>query len=393
MIHKILKAFIWMFILDYLFNFHGAFGLQYSYPGFGWFVLAVVILSPISICLWRWKAVGFWVSLFFWPLWLLYKIIKLVFRGLKPIITAVKGSIRVGGWLYRSLPSKVFSSTVLVICWMAVCRTSAGILLEVELYMLGILLLLFLFSFHFALTNPLFYLEAISNSIIGAYNWLINLSHQPLKRKDGSIEKSNDEPPHLSRTVLFTAYKIFGWLTEFVKKKSDRESLVMAFTFLFLFAFTLTILSFGFLYWGLYRTDSRSFTSYDNPPFGEFLYFSLTTMATIDNEDIVPASFWAKAIVSFEIVVGVYLLIIIIVAFTTIGEPKRQETVEDILGRIQSTMQSVRKEAKEGLGVEDLDSEVRQFWDGLKRLPGKDKDSAPKELEDMTNQTDATTTD
>lgn len=115
---------------------------------------------------------------------------------------------------------------------------------------------------------------------------------------------------------------------------SERNLLAM-FISVLLSALLLTTVSFGFLYFGLYKVNSAYFTS--TPPtdgIGEFLYFSLMVMSTSDLSSIRPASSLAKILTVVQLMCALALLSLLLLVFSTVGRSKIKEarsTVDSLI--------------------------------------------------------------
>lgn len=122
--------------------------------------------------------------------------------------------------------------------------------------------------------------------------------------------------------------------------------------FLGRFFSTFLILIFGFaaVYFGLHKINPMSFMSLasqqglnDLSSYGDFVYYSAITIATVGYGDIYPVHYLARAFAMLEILCGALIVIFLISSFTSISIHLTSERQQTLIGEIEDEIKEIDK--------------------------------------------------
>ena len=120
---------------------------------------------------------------------------------------------------------------------------------------------------------------------------------------------------------------------DFIKTLKIKQAILPFFLLSFVFIFLLCITSFAFIYYALIKIDPTTINGLKLGSLNCF-YFSMITIATVGYGDIYPTSTPAMTLVVLEIFIGITLVVLLILSFSTLTFEKAEESLKEIIKKI-----------------------------------------------------------
>lgn len=309
----------------------------YLYPYLKYYLLFISIVAIIILTIkYRnflkviWIIFSFYFKLLFFPIIIVVYVIRLIGKITIFISKVTK--------VPRRLEFFVLATCIFIISAILISKYSNVYVLSFS--MVGLFLCIFglWYCIYSWTTNPFALFKRFDLFIDKKWNWLLKRITE-IKSEPDERDKSKEIKNRIK--VLTWAYKFFDWVINSLIYKARKPSLKLNLTkwfiILYLFILLISIVGFSFEYYALVKINENIFKGIYN--YSDALYYSSLTFITMSFGQIHPNSIIAKVITVLEILSTIYLLIFIILIFTTITEEMAKMTVDEIERKMNNRKQ------------------------------------------------------
>lgn len=366
---KVLFAIIWMYILVKLFVYD-----------FDIYFLSKFCLNG-GLSLLKYKGFILIGILFIFLLFLKPKrfLANVVHFGAFPIIVVLwyfpkllfKGTV---GMLHKLLVvlSLLHSLKVRITVWVGTFVSSVIIVSDVSyvaiiVCMCYLLIFLFLhlgsrFLHTFA---PMWFFQKANKLIDSYWRWL---KEYKIIEYKASLEKLQADPEKYQKERkkslirLLLINRFLGYLAGKLRLLEESRLVILYLLASLAFTFMVTVVIFALEYYGLSLVDPGAFASVRDLNFLHSLYFSFTTITTMESTQIQIVSDYARALVSLEVLSAIVIGGILFFIFTTIILERYQTGLQDLISRLDREASEIATIAEKTweLEMDQIETEVTE---------------------------------
>ncbi len=313
-------------------------------------------LFIISVLIFGVKRIFKRITLFLWhillfPLIIILEIIFIHTPKIFKLINKIFGFINLGIKKIIDIAQKtwIYLTCFLVafLCFYFIWTSQNIIIIIISMIILwGILILHLLYLFVWT-SNPYLVFDALYNIVESIWKQLKKhvLYEEFLDKKE---HKDYEKEKQEAINFLKDSIKVINKIKQKTIVLTDNRALVSWFMVIFLTSIVFTILIFSFEYYGL-TSIGVNFTTLQKSQYFEHLYYSVSILSTIDSANISPITNIAKVFIMIEAFTGIYLLILIVTAFSTITKEIAYESRKKLIERIDREVRDIQNIAKEKL--------------------------------------------
>ena len=247
---------------------------------------------------------------------------------------------------------QVFLFFIAIICFYVIVSSANSLSIKFSIIFLLTILSLHLLYLLVWTNNPYLMLSNFCGIIEDVWSVLIKkerIEKQYLNKKN-EIKDINKEKEGLRDIIKFSA-KLFNWLKTKMDVLTHRRLLIRWFIIIFALSVLFTVIIYSFIYFGITKIDEMNFLGVNKELYFEHLYYSISIFSSIDSTGIVPCTRIAKIFVIFEILTGMFLLIILITSFSTMTVEIARDHREKLLDRVQDKLKWLDEFSKSELGI------------------------------------------
>lgn len=370
-IRELFCAAIWLYVIVKLFIFDlDVFLIQEYLPGFNWLISFKFFVIALLVSTY-WITVGdknFFKALVFlavYPLFLVFwRIPKAFLRDWNAAFVALGFALS----FFKSLKVNFFAFSVVSTASLIVLVSD-----DWRLLTLAITLLMVFIVYHFARR---FYTSFIPSKALsfprdGLINLLEGAQRQfalPAELKSTSIDKLT--PAQQSQwaqclQMLLLSNKSATFVAAKLKEYQESRVVVLYFVLALLFSLLLTVFVFALANLGLYKIDPTNFSDAGADRFWFFMYYSFNTLVTNSIPDFYPLSGFAMLLGTFEVLLGILTLVILITLYTSVRSERNRAEVDSIIVTLERRGDELEKYISS-----EFSMDVERAIEEVRKLPG-----------------------
>ncbi len=307
-------------------------------------ILIYLLLAIVAILIFGLgKVISFLIGLLSFPLYLLFWFLPK--KSFKMALSACSLLSRAASFT-NTMTYKIALVLIFVLSSYIIFSIDHRILIIISMAFLLLVLGLHLARRFYTISKPVILFHRIEKLLFNMWEkYSKNTISQGIKewKQMDSNDANYKEKWRSALNALWFSNRIFYRFAQYLKKLEGNRFLAAYFIFAVSLTLFLTILIFGIEYYALIKLSEDSVRGIAKANILDCLYFSFTTITTVNFGDILPVNGAARGLVLLEIICGMLILVILFFVFTTVTLEKYKRDLDEFVNSLEHKEHEIKK--------------------------------------------------